>query len=186
MANFTQQAIKAAFIELLEERPLREITVKDIVERCGINRNSFYYHFQDIPSLIEEMIREEADQTIREHPSVTSIVECFDALIAFASRRKNAIMHIYRSVSRELFEQRLMMLSAYFVQSYINTALAEDEINENDKKTIVDYYKCVIFGLAIEWLNTGMQADYIQSVRRIFLLKKDLAKEISDLLQGQI
>ena len=40
MANFTRRAIKEAFTSLLEERPLNDITVKDIVERCGINRNS--------------------------------------------------------------------------------------------------------------------------------------------------
>ena len=49
MANFTRRAIKEAFTSLLEERPLNDITVKDIVERCGINRNSFYYHYQDLP-----------------------------------------------------------------------------------------------------------------------------------------
>lgn len=37
MANFTRLAIKETFIKLLEERPLSEITIKDIVERCGIN-----------------------------------------------------------------------------------------------------------------------------------------------------
>lgn len=46
MANFTKQAIKAAFLELLDEKPLNKISVRDIVERCGINRNSFYYHFR--------------------------------------------------------------------------------------------------------------------------------------------
>ena len=56
MANFTRRAIKEAFTSLLEERPLNDITVKDIVERCGINRNSFYYHYQDLPALIEEII----------------------------------------------------------------------------------------------------------------------------------
>ena len=58
MANFTKQAIKAAFLELLDEKPLNKISVRDIVERCGINRNSFYYHFQDIPSLLGEIIVE--------------------------------------------------------------------------------------------------------------------------------
>ena len=65
MANFTRRAIKETFIHLLEERPLNDITVKDIVERCGINRNSFYYHYQDIPTLIEEIIKEDAEAIIR-------------------------------------------------------------------------------------------------------------------------
>ena len=49
MANFTKQAIETAFLQLLNEKPLNKISVRDIVEKCGINRNSFYYHFQDIP-----------------------------------------------------------------------------------------------------------------------------------------
>ena len=52
MPNFTKMAIKATFIKLLNERPLNRITVKDIVEECGVNRNSFYYHFEDIPALL--------------------------------------------------------------------------------------------------------------------------------------
>ena len=41
MQNFTKKAIKETFVTLLDQRPLNRITVKDIVETCGINRNSF-------------------------------------------------------------------------------------------------------------------------------------------------
>ena len=54
MPNFTRRAIKESFLKLLNQRPLNQITVKDIVEDCGINRNSFYYHFSDLPALVEE------------------------------------------------------------------------------------------------------------------------------------
>jgi len=50
MPSQARAAIKASFLKLLNQRPLREITVKDIVQDCGVNRNSFYYHFQDIPA----------------------------------------------------------------------------------------------------------------------------------------
>lgn len=186
MANFTKRAIREAFIRLLEQRPLNQITVKDIVEECGINRNSFYYHYQDLPTLIEEIIKDEAETIIRAYPSVTSIVQCFDAATEFASRRKTAIMHIFRSVNRDVFERNLMMVCEYFVRSYVDTALAEGSIPADDRKTVVDYYKCVCFGLIIDWLSHGMPDSYIQSIRRIFLLKKDLAVEIADLLQNQI
>ena len=186
MANFTQKAIKDTFISLLEEHPLSDITVKNIVETCGINRNSFYYHYQDIPTLIEEIVKEQAEAIIRKYPSVSSIVECFDALIEFASERKRAIMHIYRSVSREVFERNLMEVSEYFVRSFIDTALANEKISAQDKQTIINYYECVGFGLIIGWLNNGMTETYAQSIRRIFLLKKDLAVEIAQMLQNQV
>ena len=57
MAGFTRQAIQSSFCRLLAEKPLNKISVRDIVEDCGINRNSFYYHFQDIPTLIGEIIK---------------------------------------------------------------------------------------------------------------------------------
>ena len=47
MANFTEKAIIESLKELLEERPIDKITVKEITERCGVSRNTFYYHFHD-------------------------------------------------------------------------------------------------------------------------------------------
>ena len=162
MANFTRRAIKEAFTSLLEERPLNDITVKDIVERCGINRNSFYYHYQDLPALIEEIIKE------------------------FASRRRRAILHIYRSVSWDVFERKLMQVCEYFVRSYVDTALAQEAISPEDRKTIIDYYKCVCFGLTVDWLDSGMSEQYMKSIRRIFLLKRDMATEAAVLLRDQV
>ena len=52
MPPFAKREIKNSFIKLLTELPISQITVKDIVEDCGVNRNSFYYHFQDIYDLL--------------------------------------------------------------------------------------------------------------------------------------
>ena len=95
-------------------------------------------------------------------------------------------MHIFRSVNREMFEQNLMEISEYFVRNYIETALAGETISQEDKKSIIDYYKCVCFGLIIDWLNHGMTEEYAQSIRRIILLKKDYTLEMARSLQKQL
>ena len=177
MASFTRKAIKETFMNLLDERPLSEITVKDIVETCGINRNSFYYHFSDLPALIEEIVKEEAESIIAEHASVSSITECFDAVIAFASHRKRAIMHIYRSVSRDVFERHLINVSEYFVRQYLQTALLDQSVSEAGRKTLTDYYKCVCFGLTLNWLADGMPEEAVASIRRIFVLETRMAPD---------
>lgn len=186
VSNFTRKAIKDTFLKLLDEKPLNEITVKNIVEECGINRNSFYYHFQDLPSLIEEIIKEESDSVIQKYSSVNTIVECFDAITEFATNRRRAIMHIYRSVSRDVFEQYLMKTSQYFVQSYLDTALADENISTEDKNAIINYYKCVCFGLVIDWLNNGLKEEYSQAFKKIFKLKIDMAVDIAQKLKKQI
>ena len=76
MPNFTRKAIQEAFITLLNERPLKQITVEDIVDTCGINRNTFYYHFADIPTLLQEIITEDADNIIETYPTLDSVEQC--------------------------------------------------------------------------------------------------------------
>ncbi len=92
MSNFTKEAIKASFIKLLNERPLKQITVKDILEDCGVNRNSFYYHFADIPSLLEEIITGEAARIIAAHPDIGSVEECLRTVLEFSVQNKRAII----------------------------------------------------------------------------------------------
>ena len=93
MANFTKQAIETAFLQLLNEKPLNKISVRDIVEKCGINRNSFYYHFQDIPSLIAEIITACTDRLIEEYPTISTLDECCEMAFRYAQpQRRDAYL----------------------------------------------------------------------------------------------
>jgi AcrR family transcriptional regulator len=183
VANFTKKAIKDTFLELLNDHPLSDITVKDIVEKCGINRNSFYYHYHDLPELIEEIVKEDAEEIIRKYPSVKSIVECYDAAIEFASQHRRAIMHIYKSVNREMFEGYLMEVCECLVRSYTSMVVSSEHVNEENIEIIVNYYKCVCFGLLIEWLNKGMNENDSQNFRKILVMRKDLILELLRELQ---
>lgn len=182
MANFTSKAIKATFFELLEEKPLNDITVKDIVETCGINRNSFYYHFQDIPTLLDEMIKEEAEAIIEKHPNINSVVECYDAVVEFISQRKKAIRHIYYSVNREMFENHLITLSEHIVRRYVTSVITDTSISDEHKEIMIGYYKCVCLGLALDWLNSGMSDEYAVKVRAVIVARNELVQEFAEKL----
>lgn len=178
MANFTEKAIKESFLKLLNEKPMNKISVRDIVEDCGINRNSFYYHFQDIPTLLEEMITEEAAAIIAAYPTITSLEECFHTAFEFAIRNKKAAFHIYNSVSRDVFERELMKLCGHVVQTYIDTAFTQSDMNEADRAILLRFIKCEFFGIIIEWMNNGMNADGINELLRITELCKGLSEEL--------
>ena len=48
MTPSTKQALAASLKKLLRRKFLDDITVKEIVADCTVNRQTFYYHFQDI------------------------------------------------------------------------------------------------------------------------------------------
>ena len=64
MAQFTKKAILDSFVELISERPFDKITVKDIVTRCGVSRNTFYYYFEDVNALVDELFQVETQNIL--------------------------------------------------------------------------------------------------------------------------
>ena len=97
--DYTKDSIKAAFIKLLNERPLNKISVKSIVDICNISRNTFYYHFQDIPRLLEEIIIDSANTLVKENDTVKSMGECIETAFAYVKTRKQSTISIIRSTA---------------------------------------------------------------------------------------
>ena len=178
MPNFTKRAIKESFWKLLNEQPLTQISVRKIVEECGINRNSFYYHFQDIPSLIEEIVMDAANALIQQHPSITSIDEGVEAAFRFTLDNKKAILHICNSINRNIYEQYLMKICEYIVTTYFDTVFEKGIVSKSDRDIMILFTKCELFGLSIDWINTGMQDDAIEKLKRLLLLCNGLSSEM--------
>lgn len=178
MTSLTKKAIRDSFLKLLNQRPINQITIKDIVEDCGINRNSFYYHYQDLPSMIEEIILEEVNEIIRNHPSIDSMEECLDVAISFAMENRRAALHLYNSPKRDLFEQYLWRVCEYTVSTYINTAFSQYPMKEGDRDILIRYYKWICFGAILDWLNEGMKGDVQKAFYRIGQLKRGMLEEV--------
>lgn len=178
MPNFTRKAIQETFISLLNERPLKQITVKDIVDACGINRNTFYYHFADIPALLEAIIKEETDHVISGHSDVTSFEECLTIGVQYILKNRRAMLHIHNSVNREIMERSLMRLCEYMVRTYLRTAFGELSIVKEDLEALVTAYKCQAFGLLIDWMNSGLNDDFENTLLRLCELRKGTIDEM--------
>lgn len=178
MPNFTEKAIQASFIKLLNEYPLSQITIKKIVEDCGINRNSFYYHFSDLPALIEEIIEEEIDRIIQDHPTIESFEECLDVAISFGLQNKRAAYHIFNSINRDILEKYLLNMCQYAVTKYIDTMSSGMSVKEEDKALIIRFYKCECFGQIIEWMNNGMKDDILEQFHRFCDISKGMTADL--------
>ena len=82
--RFTRSALREALIDLILEKPLVSITVKDICARADINRSTFYLHFKDVTDILRttedeiiEHMREHAPMHERECRELQEIKEFF-------------------------------------------------------------------------------------------------------------
>lgn len=178
MPNFTRDAIQASFLKLLNERPLSQIRVKDIAADCGINRNTFYYYFQDIPSLIETMVMEEAETIVQKYPSADTIRDFLDTTIDYMLERKTLFRHIYHSANREIFEHYLWQVCERIIVRYLDSVLNDRTILESDRAILIQYLKSLSFGILSSWLQSGLTDDIRGFFARIYDLKKGSVEEM--------
>ncbi|MFR4087872.1 MAG: TetR/AcrR family transcriptional regulator [Dysosmobacter sp.] len=59
-------AVADALLELIRRKDADKITVKDLVEVCGISRQTFYYHFKDIVDVVEWAAQQGVQRLVRE------------------------------------------------------------------------------------------------------------------------
>ena len=178
MANFTARAIKVSFLKLLNEKPMNKISVRDIVEDCGVNRNSFYYHFQDIPSLLREIVFEEMAAILEQYSQIDSAEECFRVIGSFAQKKKKTVYHIYHSVDRDAFERELMQLCERTVSVYVHSSFEDGAFPEEDGARLIRLFKCLCFGMIIDWLNGGMKDEEMEKLGDVVALYKDASGKL--------
>lgn len=183
--NITKRIIRESFMELLNERPMNKITVKDITDRCGVNRNTFYYHYQDVPALVEEICAQQVERFVKDYPKISSIDECLDAAMKFALENKRAIMHLYSSSNWDTYVNALWRICEQTVRTYFNTVFGHEKFSDRDKEIIIRYHKCESFGLIIDWISNGMKTEMLDDMHRMCELKKGLTEELIRRSQGK-
>ena len=62
--NRTKNDLDRALRQLLLQKPLEQIRVRELTALCGIRRQSFYYHFPDVQSLFDWSMQQEAMRTL--------------------------------------------------------------------------------------------------------------------------
>ena len=72
VSKLTKRALAASLKKLLAQKPLSKITIADITEDCGMNRMTFYYHFQDIYDLIDWICQEEGERALNGNYKINS------------------------------------------------------------------------------------------------------------------
>ncbi len=178
MSTAKEMIIKDTFLKLLEERPLSQITVKDIVSESGVNRNTFYYHYADLPSLIESIIVEETESIISIHHTFDSIESAILTALEFTLQHKKAVMHLYNSSNRDIFNQYFMQISEHVITEYFEMLCRDIDIPASDKALLIHYHTCLAFGQAVDWIRKGMTTDIIKQFERLCELYKGIPEEV--------
>ena len=119
MARRTQTIITEAFIDLLTQKPLDKITVKDIIEKADINRNTFYYYYENIPALMDALFDQEITKFTESTEASDSFAKEYMRASAVVRENRRAIYHLYHSEYRERLSQYLETAAELFIERFV-------------------------------------------------------------------
>ena len=166
MSGFTKEIIAKTFTEILDEKPMSKVTVRDIVERCGVNRNTFYYHFRDIPDVVEFVLKRKWDEIQEAPQEKNSILECMEEMASLVRDNRKLMLNVYKSVKRDTFLIYMNDVILYIITEYFIKNRNKFQLEENEIQILVRYYKCLFVGILIEWLDHGLKEDLGTEMRQ--------------------
>ena len=152
----TKKAIAYTFKDLLKEKPFNKITVNDISNQCNINRQTFYYHFQDIPDLVEWICIDDVDHLIKKKEEYETWEDKFLIVFKIMLEEKIFVENIYHSVSREVLRTNLYRLVYPIIYDEITKKSKGKSLREEDKKFITNFYKYAFVSIVFEWIDKDM------------------------------
>lgn len=154
-SNITIKAMAEGLKKLTHEKPFDKISVKDITDECGINRQTFYYHFKDKFELLEWIYHDEIFETAMQDITFENWEEKLDiALNVMISNKQfyvNTINHSEDYLQRYLIEQTKKVF-----HMAIDQLDEEKHVNEEQRDFIAKFFAYGACGMIIEWVSQGM------------------------------
>lgn len=156
MAKFTKKAIMYEFMEILEVKSLDKVTVKDICERCEINRNTFYYYFEDIYDVLNSVFVMEKESVLDEIKDKASFLDAYRRSAAIILNNKKAVIHIYQSKRGDILRNYLEAVIKDFVGRAVEKEAEGYHLSEEDIRYITHFYAYAIAGSTMRWIENGL------------------------------
>lgn len=185
MNQITKDAIKYAFMDLLEEKKLENITVKDIVNKCKVNRNTFYYHFHDIYDLMDYVFTSEAEKLIEINQLSVRWKESLLSLGEYLLTHKKMIYHVYYSINRDILEKYLYDVVSDCIMRIIKEEVKGQDISEKTCQILCDFYKYALVGMLLDWIRRGMQESINDELYKIDLVFDGSMKHMLSKCEGK-
>ena len=107
MCSDTKEKIAEAVEQMMLTKPVSKITVQSVMEQAQMKRQTFYYHYQDIYSVLEWIVVREICTPLRYDESVSAEDWCMQALTLLRARQP-----LLRRISPALGREKLYQLTA--------------------------------------------------------------------------
>lgn len=165
----TEYRLCEALKEMMEKKPLDEISVVNLTRKCGINRQTFYYHFHDIYDLLTLLFLNEnipnIDKAKRLREMVYAIYQYYEDNSLFIDAALN-------SAGKELFQQFIYNNCFNVILRLVNEAPNNKRLLTSERRSIARFY-ALGYAYSIVYYLSLFENKSLQGLMACFCFEKD-------------
>ena len=163
MAKITKEVLSEALKKLLKKKSWEHIKVTELVSVAGVNRQTFYYNFEDIYDLLKWSVNKEIHLAFDEVLDYKNWQECLIVIFRYFQENEKMILNIVQSSARPYFERVLRESFEPVVEKIVqfskNRQKNIKDIDEDSFKFIIETYTLIAVKLVFEWIDCGMKEE---------------------------
>jgi len=166
----TARFMNEALIELLETKEYEYITIKEVCQKAGVNRSTFYLHYESMDDLliesIQHMFEELKNKYSNDFPTFDKEKKANEEYMFFTPTYSIPYLTFLKENKKAfmvaIHHQALFKIPETFSNLYdvlFEPALSTFKIPEEEKKYVIKYYLSGIHAIIIEWIKGSCQDD---------------------------
>lgn len=168
----TKKALAASLKKLLAHKSFSRITVTEIIEDCGLNRKTFYYHFEDIYGLLRWMLEQDLLSVILSFDLTTDYEQALTYAIDYIEQNKQLLYCIFRNFGHNEMKHLFYRDFAQLVDSII--CASEQKLglylDEDFHRFLECYYTGALSGILVAVFEKLYVTDRQQLIDNVSLI----------------
>ena len=175
----TKKALSESLKKIMNKKPLSKITISEIVADCGVNRKTFYYHFEDIYALLKWTIDTEAVNVVKEINLVVDYQEAISFVMNYVEQNEYLLNCAYDCLGREGLKSFFQGDFREIMVGILETVEKEYNLilDKEYKKFLVDFFVEAFSGNLIDWIRN-------RDVRKKEIIIEYISETVKNTLYG--
>lgn len=151
----TKKMLAESLKKIMRKKVFSKITVSEIIQDCGVNRKTFYYHFEDIYALLKWIFEDEAIEVVKHFDLAVEYEEAILFIMDYVEQNDYLINCAYDSIGRD-------ELKRFFYIDFSEMVFCIMHIAENETGKVLDgeyknflcnFYTEALVGILVEWIK---------------------------------
>ncbi len=168
MAKSTKIEIMTTLAQLLQSSRLDDITVTELVEKCGISRQAFYYHFSDLYGVVDYAIQQLLEELGVARPEEWRTV--LERTLTMLRENRTLVLNVYRAYERSYVESHVRRWAAPLVEARTRLAAQRHHVTEDQIGFMTGLLTQGLASIVLSWVERGMPSSAIDRLDDFYII----------------